>query len=259
MVRVKQITESQMNLTPTFTTIPRSPALRQPIAGARVLALTDDPEALGDVAEQLAADDVRLIIAPSVKAAQVRLYGQQPAAIILSAELEKGTGYALLETLREHGILADDVPAIAVSANAEPLSRVRALQRGCVDFLALPVWYPELVLRLQLAMTRNHRVINDAIEIAGGLRIDTRRQEVTVHGQAVPVSRLEYGLLMALARDPGRNVTKQELLRDVWGFEATTVKTRTLDSHACRLRVKLREAGGEYVVSIWGQGYRLTP
>ena len=79
-----------------------------------------------------------------------------------------------------------------------------------------------------------------------------------VHGQRVELAAKEFALLRALASDPTRVYTKEELLRTVWGFRSPG-STRTLDSHACRLRQKLAEGGGgRLVVNVWGVGYRLV-
>ena len=93
---------------------------------------------------------------------------------------------------------------------------------------------------------------------AGPVRIDTSTRDVRVEGRRVQLSQKEYELLVRLAREPERVFTKAELLHDVWGYRAS-VRTRTLDSHASRLRRKLREAGSpvELVENVWGVGYRL--
>ena len=90
------------------------------------------------------------------------------------------------------------------------------------------------------------------------VRIDTRTRDARVGGERLKLSQKEYELLLRLARDPDRVFTKAELLRDVWGFRVMG-RTRTLDSHASRLRRKLRDAGGEegLVDNVWGVGYRL--
>jgi DNA-binding response OmpR family regulator len=92
----------------------------------------------------------------------------------------------------------------------------------------------------------------------GELRIDTAAHEVTIGASPVALRRLEYALLVYLARDPGRVYTKDELLREVWGFRLPG-STRTLDSHASRLRRKLAEAGADGLVcATRGVGYRLA-
>jgi DNA-binding response OmpR family regulator len=92
--------------------------------------------------------------------------------------------------------------------------------------------------------------------VAGPIRIDPRTRRVTVAGRRVLLAQKEYELLCALARDPDRVFTKQELLRSVWGYRSAS---RTLDSHASRLRKKLCGAAPDLrlVVNVWGVGYRL--
>jgi DNA-binding response OmpR family regulator len=82
-------------------------------------------------------------------------------------------------------------------------------------------------------------------------------REVRVGERAVELANKEFGLLRALASEPTRVFTKRELLRDVWGFLAEG-RTRTLDSHASRLRRKLDPHTARFVVNVWGVGYRLV-
>ena len=92
----------------------------------------------------------------------------------------------------------------------------------------------------------------------GNLRVDRPSRVVTVRGEAVHLAGKEFELLSALAEDPHRVFTKDELLRDVWGYRSVT-RTRTLDSHVSRLRQKLeRAAGDRFVVNVWGVGYKLV-
>jgi DNA-binding response OmpR family regulator len=92
----------------------------------------------------------------------------------------------------------------------------------------------------------------------GPIAIDRNARRASVAERPLELSAKEFGLLLALARDPGRVHTKQELLRDVWGY-ASHGRTRTVDSHASRLRRKLAAAGApeRYVTNVWGIGYRL--
>ena len=91
----------------------------------------------------------------------------------------------------------------------------------------------------------------------GELRIDPVSREVTVDERPIELSAKEFALLRTLAEEPTRVFTKEELLRDVWGFKLMG-STRTLDSHASRLRRKLSGSGRRWIVNVWGVGYRLT-
>jgi DNA-binding response OmpR family regulator len=93
----------------------------------------------------------------------------------------------------------------------------------------------------------------------GELQIDARSRVVTYGPMPVELRRREYALLVHMARDPERVWTRHELLRDVWGYRSEG-STRTVDSHASRVRGKLAAAGAVgWVVSSWGVGYRLAP
>jgi DNA-binding response OmpR family regulator len=92
----------------------------------------------------------------------------------------------------------------------------------------------------------------------GEITIDPSRRKVTVGDREVHLAKKEFTLMRVLASDPTRVFSKDELLRDVWGFKAPAGRTRTLDSHCSRLRRKLDPEEQKYVVNCWGIGYRLV-
>jgi len=150
-----------------------------------------------------------------------------------------------------------DVPVIVVAdERSEPGDRLKAFEHGCDDYVAPPFDYEELLARIRAVLRRSNPGEADLVE-AGEIAIDRRTRRVTVAGEPVDLSAKEYALLLELATDPTRVFTKEELLRDVWGYKSQG-KTRTLDSHASRLRRKLVATGrGPFVINIWGVGYRL--
>jgi DNA-binding response OmpR family regulator len=150
-----------------------------------------------------------------------------------------------------------DVPVIVLGdENADAVDRVRAFAGGCDDFLARPFLYDELVARIRAVLRRVARPEAELVDI-GPIRIDRPARTVSVGGMRVAVAGKEYELLLRLAADPRRVFTKEQLLREVWGFRALG-RTRTLDSHASRLRRKLQAvADGPFVVNVWGVGYKL--
>jgi DNA-binding response OmpR family regulator len=139
---------------------------------------------------------------------------------------------------------------------ADAVDRVRAFDRGCDDYVPRPFVYDELLARIRAVLRRVAPPTREWIE-AGAIAVDTATRRVTVAGRPVELSGKEYELLVKLMSDPTRVFRKDELLREVWGF-LSAGRTRTLDSHASRLRRKLASEGeGPFVVNVWGVGYRL--
>jgi two-component system response regulator ResD len=202
------------------------------------------------------------------------------AAAVLLADAEPETRGFLerhlprdgFELAQPHGrfdlVLAGDVerldrwveraPVIVLGPErADAVDRIHAFRRGCDDYVPRPFEYQELVERIRAVLRRSLPRHEDVVE-AHPIRIDTRTREVRVAGRRVGLAQKEYELLLCLAREPERVFTKAELLRDVWDYRIAG-RTRTLDSHASRLRRKLREAGSPVtlVENVWGVGYRL--
>jgi DNA-binding response OmpR family regulator len=148
-----------------------------------------------------------------------------------------------------------DCPVI-VLGREDAVARVRALQR-CDDYLTRPFVYEELVARIR-ALLRRCPPRSELVDL-GELVVDRAARRVLVLDHEVSVSQKEYALLLKLASDPDRVFTREHLLRDVWGYPGFA-PTRTLESHASRLRVKFAAVGLEdWVVNVWGVGYKLRP
>jgi DNA-binding response OmpR family regulator len=208
------------------------------------------------IAEQLEADGF------TPTAARTRGHARQLAAgqahdLVVLGDLDDGrSSLDLLHDIRKRADgppgCAADVPVIVVSARRDPIDVLRAFEFGADDFVAAPADYLELRARVRAVLRRSGAAAARRMRV-GALDIDLGARSVSAHGLPVRLSRLEFELLTTLAADPGRVFTKEELLRRVWGFRALGA-TRTLDSHACRLRRKL----GGAIVTVWGVGYRLA-
>ncbi len=202
------------------------------------------------------------------------------AAVLLLADAEPETRGFLerhlprdgFELVPAHGrfdlVLASDLegverwlphaPVIMLGhEESDTVDCIHALRRGCDDYMTRPFEYQELVERIRAVLRRAAPRTGEVVQ-APPVRIDTRTRDVRVDGQRMQLAQKEYELLLCLAREPERVFTKAELLQDVWGYR-TIGRTRTLDSHASRLRRKLREAGSTValVENVWGVGYRL--
>jgi DNA-binding response OmpR family regulator len=184
-----------------------------------------------------------------------------PDLAIVDVALPDGSGLDLVAAVRAADQLATRLdpalPLIILSGRCEELDRLRGFERGCDDFVAKPFSYGELRRRIEALLRRcGDRRRHGRLRV-GELDVDPVSREVRLRGERVRVSAKEFALLLALVAEPTRVFTKEELLRNVWGFRSMGT-TRTLDSHACRLRHKLGARGDRYVVNVWGVGYRLV-
>jgi DNA-binding response OmpR family regulator len=226
-----------------------------------VLLVEDDPLVRGFLADNLIADGFAVVGADSLGEALRRLEAAPPDVAVVDVGLPDGSGLELLARVRAAGSAGTRVdpalPLLVLSGRGEELDRVRGFDRGADDYVVKPFSYPELRRRIEALLRRSRERVATGLLRIGGLEIDPVSREVRVGGVPAALSSKEFALLLALAAQPTRVFTKEELLRDVWGYRSMG-RTRTLDSHACRLRTKLAIGGARYVVNVWGVGYRLV-
>ncbi len=226
----------------------------------QILVIEADHDLGHAIVDQLAADDHPAKIARSANHATALAVIEPPALVVLGALDTPTSALALLHTIRSSGPAApwrQDVPAILLSPRAEESDLLRAFDAGADDVMAHPPSYLELRARLRALLRRTGRPRENPVLQIGPLRIDiaaTPRRSTT---RLLDLRAMEYNLLVHLANEPRRVFGKQELLRVVWGYPVICA-TRTLDSHASRLRRKLRtESDEQWVVNVRGVGYRL--
>ena len=234
--------------------------LQQRQAVATIVVCEDDDRCREELCGNLVADRFEAVAASTAEdALRACRYGT-PDLLVLDLGLPDASG---LEVIREIRRAHDPAPAfdpglpiVVISGHGSQDDRVRGLREGADDFLVKPIFYGELLIRVRNLLDRAQRSRSGPVRV-GLLSIDPATREVRVADREVTLANKEYELLRMLASEPTRVFTKDELLHDVWGYQSAS-RTRTLDSHASRLRRKLDPERGMYVVNCWGVGYRLV-
>jgi DNA-binding response OmpR family regulator len=228
---------------------------------ATIVVCEDDDATLDLLCEHLIADGFSVLPAPTAADALRLCRFNHPDILLLDLALPDASGLDVLREIRNaDGVESrfnPQLPIIVLTGRGAMTDRVRGLDLGADDYVQKPFSYEELRARIQAVLRRRHSRRDGPVRV-GELLIDPSRRQVTVGERSVHLAQKEFTLLRVLASDPTRVFSKDELLRDVWGFKAPQNRTRTLDSHASRLRRKLDPEDQKYVVNCWGIGYRLT-
>jgi DNA-binding response OmpR family regulator len=230
-----------------------------------ILVVDADPSVGHPLVSHLRLDGYQAILAQSANHARL-LATQLPLAAVVLGDLETPRlSLDVLDEIRCASGAASPwdpaVPVLIVSPRTEELDLARAFEAGADDFMARPARYVELRARLRAVLRRVHPSDKRSRPLrVGPLEIDTSARKVSLGGTPIELRRLEYELLVLLASAPERVFSKEELLCSIWGYRSCAA-TRTVDSHASRLRRKLDGADahppGRWVINVWGVGYRL--
>ncbi len=228
---------------------------------ATILLVEDHEATRRFLADNLTADGYVPLEADCAADARRLLETRFPDLAIVDLGLPDRDGLDLLREIRCSDRVASrldpELPLLVLSGRASELDRLRGFGRGADDYVVKPFSYAELQARIVALLRRTRRRRRSARVRIGPLELDALARQAWLHGEELALSKKEFALLRALASDPTRAFTREELLRGVWGYQSLGA-TRTLDSHAGRLRRKLTVHGDRFIVNVWGIGYRLV-
>jgi DNA-binding response OmpR family regulator len=227
---------------------------------ATILIVEDHQATRVFLADNLSADGFDLLEAETARDAHRLIETKFPDLAIVDLGLPDRDGLELIRQVRQADRLAGradpDLPLLVLSGRTGELDRLRGFDRGCDDYITKPFSYSDLHARVNALLRRTQRRPGSGRLRVGPLELDSLAHQAWLHGEPIHLSKKEFAMLRMLAADPFRVFTREELLRTVWGYRALGT-TRTLDSHACRLRKKLTVRGDAFLVNVWGVGYRL--
>ncbi|MGI6691891.1 MAG: response regulator transcription factor [Christensenellales bacterium] len=180
-----------------------------------------------------------------------------PDLLLLDLMLRGTSGFSILQEWKRNPATRH-IPVIILSARSTETDKVRGLDLGAEDYVTKPFSIRELKARINTALRRITPAAQ-RIEL-GGLVLEPDNRALYVDGESVALTQQEYELMLYLARHAGNLVTRKELLREVWGFEADTEASRTVDYHIRSLRKKLGDdaANPRFIETVHGSGYRLA-
>ena len=225
----------------------------------RVLIVEDNADLAYGLQNNLEIEGYEVEVALDGAEGLARAAAVQPDLVILDLMLPGLDGYRVLKALRERG---DQTPVLILTAHGAEADKVRGFRLGADDYVTKPFGLLELMARVGALLRRTSRLQPpDAFtrERFGDVEIDLRTRTVLRHGEAVPLTPMEFDLLMALVRRNGGIASRLDLLREVWGHSAA-VLTRTVDTHIAELRRKLETDPAEpcHILTVRKAGYRLA-
>jgi DNA-binding response OmpR family regulator len=185
-----------------------------------------------------------------------RLFAARPDAVVLDLMLPGRSGLEVLREVRGEPSTRD-LPVVVLTARAAEMDKLLGFEHGADDYLTKPFSPRELIARLQ-ALLRRARPSREPAQLeVGDLRVDTLSREARFRERPLSLTPREFDLLAFFAHHPGRVLSREELLRKVWGYDYLG-ETRTVDVHVRRLRVKLGEKH-RVIETVTGAGYKLMP
>ena len=177
---------------------------------------------------------------------------QAPDLVLLDVMLPGMDGVKVCKSIREKSM----VPIVMLTAKGETGDVVAGLEAGADDYMVKPFNPQELLARLKVRLRRSGAVTSGGLRI-GNVEIDQISHTILRNNEVIPLTRLEFDLLVALAKEPGRVFTREALLSEVWGYRPAT-DTRLVNVHIQRLRAKVENdpENPEIILTVRGVGYK---
>ncbi len=217
--------------------------------GARVLVVEDDDITRDEFEAALRRSGYDVLAEPDGASVLQAVERFRPDVVLMDVGLPHGMdGITLASRIRAN----DSVPMIFVTSAGSEEERLRGFDLGADDYVVKPVSIPELVARVRAVLRRSNRLARSVWRV-GDLTVDEEAHTVTMGGEAVELTALEFSVLACLCRTPGRVISKVQLLTEVWGFDHYALNV--VEVHVSALRKKLDAHGPRVVHTVRNVGY----
>lgn len=224
----------------------------------RILLIEDEPGLVLTLTDRLQGEGYQVESCGDGESGLARAIAGSFDLIILDLMLPRKSGLEVCRRLRKAGV---GTPIIMLTARSQVVDKVVGLQVGADDYLTKPFDMMELLARIEALLRRAARAPGaaEAVYSFGGVRVDFESAEVTRDGRPVALSAREFQLLRYLIENRGRVLGRDELLKEVWGYQALP-STRTVDVHMAWLRQKLESnpKHPEFILTLRGLGYKFA-
>ena len=223
-----------------------------------ILVIEDEPDIRRNLEYNLGREGFKASSVGSLDEANEKLKSKKFDLILLDLMLPDGSGLDLCKKIKSNSE-TEATPIIILTAKDDEVDKVVGFELGADDYVTKPFSVRELILRVKAILKRSDTKTNEVVEVErqfGDLKIDVDSHEVHVDSQLIELTALEFRLLKELVDKRGRVQSRDQLLSEVWGYNAE-VTTRTVDTHIKRLREKLGSMG-KYVQTIRGVGYKFS-
>jgi two-component system, OmpR family, alkaline phosphatase synthesis response regulator PhoP len=228
---------------------------------SRVLLVEDEPGLVMTLTDRLIAEGYEVESATDAPSGLEMAAAGSFDAILLDVMLPGGNGMDVCRTLRQRGL---QTPILMLTAKGQVVDKVVGLKLGADDYLVKPFEMAELLARVEALIRRSNNPSNSASPTAesyrfGDISVDFRKAEVVKGGQTLELSAREFKLLKYFVEHRTAALTRDELLNEVWGYNAMP-STRTVDVHVAWLRQKLEDnpRHPQYILTVHGLGYKFV-
>lgn len=223
-----------------------------------ILVIEDEPDIRRNLEYNLGREGFNASSVGSLDEAGEKLKSKKFDLILLDLMLPDGSGLDLCKKIKSNSE-TETTPIIILTAKDDEVDKVVGFELGADDYVTKPFSVRELILRVKAILKRSDTKTKEVVEVErqfGDLKIDVDSHEVHVDSKLIELTALEFRLLKELVDKRGRVQSRDQLLSEVWGYNAE-VTTRTVDTHIKRLREKLGSMG-KYVQTIRGVGYKFS-